>query len=433
VNFIILCLDDTPPDPGVGMTRLWARNDVVFLPNAMAQNPACKPIRAAMHTGQYSCVNGQLYNEVQAWTYPEANTVVSTARRAGIDYRFWGKYINQYGVESTPTYRPPGFRKFSGNNGGYQDPLLSVDGQRVQFPGYHADVAGVTVDQWLGEVTGPFIFWLSVAAPHEDTALQEAPARYAGAHAATVIQRRPSFNPPNSDPLWALEPTWIRTVRPDPFDQTAIDGYDAFHRRQYESLMAVDDLWDTIEASLAAHGHASDTAIMLVGDNSYAHMEHRTFAKESFYRECLETHLVVKWPGVAGRIEQGLCTDIDVSVTAVRAAGGSFAYPIDGVDLTQLITTGRPAHDTLFLEGHATLVSKRFYGVATLAWKYCIYGTGDEHLIDRVNDPYERHNLALDPAYTAHLVRMRSELAAIKPASAPNLTDPAPNTGGGGE
>lgn len=427
-NFIVLHLDDTPPDPEVGMTRLFSRDDVVFLPGLNVQTPACKPSRAGSITAQHSVRS--CYANDGVWDNREIDTIAHSMRRGGVDYRFWGKYINNYGngIESPRSYRPGSFREFWGSAGGYADPPITRDGQRIRQTGHDPDVGAAVCSQWIADAaTGdtPFVFWLSFNSPHQDgTGTDEAPDRYEGTHAATPIPRRPSFQFDTNDPRWALQPQWVHDVQ-GVLDQTELD---ALHRRQWDSLMAVDDAWDTIEAALVTHGLDDDTVMILFGDNSFAHGEHGTYAKESFFRECMEIHGVVKWPGVAGRVETKLCSQIDIAATVAVESGGRFGYRPDGVSLRDLITKGRSARSELFIEGHSSRASKRFYGVMTDEWKYAVYGAGDEHLIDRVADPYELHNRAADPAYADQLQEMRALLAEVKPDEAPDLLDPWPVT-----
>lgn len=435
---VVVHLDDTPPDPEVGMPRWFSRDDVVFFPHSMAQEPACRPSRGTTLTGLSATNHGVIFNG-GTWHYPATGTIARTVRRAGVDHRVWGKVTNGFadGVESPKNARLPDFREVWGNRGGYSDPDIVANGQRIQLSGFDVDLGATKCAEWIAHTNGPFLFWLSVFAPHNTPNLDEAPPRYAGAHSSTPITRRPSFNPLDSDPAWQTQPPWVAEAKPTPFaaegEGTTIESLDTYHRRAWESMMSVDDLIDTVEAALIAEGMNDRTAIVVVGDNSYTFGEHRTYAKESFYRECLEVHLSIRWPGVPGRVEPALVTLADVAVTAARTGGGAFTYPVDGVDMRPLIIDGIPVRTSAFIEGHPVRLNKRFFGVAQatpdgtdLAWKFARYADGAEHLIDCQGDPYELWNLAGDPVHAAKQTEMSDLLAALTPPGALPLDGPAP-------
>jgi arylsulfatase A-like enzyme len=158
-------------------TQKWLRTpsldrmarEGVHLANAFVTTALCSPSRASVLTGQYSHRHG----------------VVDNARDVPAGTRFFPQYLQQAGYRTAmigkwhmgnDTDAPrPGFDhwvSFRGQ-GVYENPVLNVDGKRVERQGYTTDILTEYALEWMKkqrsqEPDRPFFLYLSHKAVHAE-------------------------------------------------------------------------------------------------------------------------------------------------------------------------------------------------------------------------------------------------------------------------
>lgn len=207
----------------------------------------------------------------------------------------------------------------------------------------------------------------------------------------------------------------------------------AFHGR----VRAFDEGVETVLDALDQRGLAGEAIIVITTDHGIAFPN----AKGTLFDAGLETGLLLRWPGVtrpAARAS-GLVVNLDLYPTLLRAAGGTPAADVDGVDLRALLAgEDRAVRDHLYaqLHWHDAYVPMR--AVRTETHKLILDWSGREapyypadversasgraaraagppaprrrSLYDLVTDPLERRDAANDPAQRAIAARLEGQL-----------------------
>lgn len=110
--------------------------------NAFVATPICCPSRSSILSGRYVHNHGAVNNSLegncagQEWVdNHEKKTIAVALKSLGYRTMFAGKYLNQYGIPSTPSpisHVPPGWDSWLGlcGNSKYYNYCLSDNGQR---------------------------------------------------------------------------------------------------------------------------------------------------------------------------------------------------------------------------------------------------------------------------------------------------------------
>ena len=114
-------------------------------------------------------------------------------------------------------------------------------------------------------------------------------------------------------------------------------------------LLGVNDGIGELMNALSASGRLNSAHMFFTSDNGYLLGEHRMVKKGEPYEEPSRIPFMVRWPGVAGRVERNLVSSVDLSAT-VCAIGGTTPPGSDGRNLTPLITTGAAVRDAAYIE-----------------------------------------------------------------------------------
>jgi N-sulfoglucosamine sulfohydrolase len=208
----------------------------------------------------------------------------------------------------------------------------------------------------------------------------------------------------------------------------------AFHGR----VRAFDEGVGTVLDALDRHGLAGEAIVVITTDHGIAFPN----AKGTLFDAGLETGLLLRWPGVTrpGARASGLVVNLDLYPTLLRAAGGTPAADVDGVDLRPLLAgEAHTVRDHLYaqLHWHDAYVPMR--AVRTVTHKLILDWSGREApyypadvedsasglaaraaappaprrraLYDLVTDPLERRNVADDPAQRDIAARLEGQLS----------------------
>ncbi|MBK7874333.1 MAG: sulfatase [Planctomycetes bacterium] len=186
---------------------------------------------------------------------------------------------------------------------------------------------------------------------------------------------------------------------PDPDVQRLIsDQYDAGVRSMDRELGA-------LFRRLEELGRFEDTWIVVTADHGELLFEHGTVLHGHFWDETLHVPLLVHAPGqTTSAVSDALVSLVDIAPTLLDVLGLAPMKPTQGTSFAPALR-GQPmdARPPVELAADA-----RTFGVQDARWK--IFGMGEFHLYDRVNDPGETTNLWRTDAIEGSARTMREAL-----------------------
>ena len=218
------------------------------------------------------------------------------------------------------------------------------------------------------------------------------------------------------------------------------------YRCRLASLLGVDRSVASVIAALRASGELDRTLILFTSDNGFLLGEHREAAGKNLpYEEAIRVPLIVRGPGIpAGKSVDDPTVNADLAPTILDATGVTapedLARPQDGRSLLPL-ASGESSwpQRAILIEGRDDAASTpsgyesiSYQGVRTSGYLYVewhrlrtdtVEGATQAHigagpvagveLYDTSRDPYEIHNLTMDPGYTAVRERLSAALARL--------------------
>ncbi|MCM3658177.1 sulfatase [Agromyces mediolanus] len=389
---------------------------------AAATAPLCTPARAALLTGRRPEATGVLGHQ---WPLdPSVSTVADAFNAHGFSTCYIGKWHldgkrpELAGTEFTeqearerivPADRRGGFRWWWGYENSNQPfscllhsapehvpagarPIRERDGA-VQFelPGYETDVLTDLMIDWLEhrEETEPFFAVLSVQPPHDPYV---APAEAMRIAPAQIEHRR------NVPPIPRIRDRAARDLA----------GY-------YGAITQLDLNVGRIRDCLTRIGRDHDTYLVFLSDHGDMHGSHGQFRKTSPWEESIRIPLLIGGPSRSTRRGvETLVTHTDIAPTTLGLAGIEPPEPMDGLDLSALVTgwsSDPPVRDVLVeipvpTSDHAS-VDRPWRALLTHeGWKYVELDSTPWLLFDLNEDPLELANHAHDPEYAS----VRSEM-----------------------
>ena len=422
------------------------------LANAFVTTALCSPSRASILTGRYAHNHGVVDN---------TSPIPAGTRFFPQDMQQNGyatAYIGKWHMGESDDDPREGFDhwvSFRGQ-GVYRDPVLNVDGERVERDGYITDIlTGYAVD-WLSDRDDdePFLLILSHKAVHAEF---EPADRHAGEHADVEIPYPATMALTESNQ--AGKPRWVREQRGswhgvDYMFHGSMD-FDEFYRRYTETLLALDESVGRVLQHLTDVGLADETLVLYLGDNGFLLGEHGLIDKRNAYEESIRVPMLAWAPGwvQAGSRLDDLVRNIDIAPTLLELAGTSTSIAVDGESFLDLLRDATPPSEATGEEAgeeageetgeeageetgeeageealtgeeqrreflyeyyweHAFPHTPTTFALRNERYKFIYYhGVWDsEELYDMQNDPEERSNLANVPAMLSVVDEMRARL-----------------------
>lgn len=376
--------------------------------NAFVTTSLCSPSRASILTGRYAHRHGVVDN-----TSPIPPGTVffpELLQRAGYRTAYVGKWHMGEDAESD---RPrPGFDhwvSFRGQ-GVYLDPILNVNGTRVQRTGYTTDILTDYALDWLRGIRAargkrPFFLILSSKAVHAE--FVPAP-RHRGRYAAAPIPYPATMA--NTDANYRGKPAWVRAQRDSwhgvDFMYHGQMQFDEFYRRYAETLLSLDEGVGRVLDHLDQSGLAASTLVWYMGDNGFLLGEHGLIDKRNAYEESIRVPMLAYAPGwiPPGSVVTRMVRNIDVAPTILDLAGVPAPDSLDGRSVLAALGGGTVAGgEELLYEyywEYAFPHTPSTFAVRGPRWKYILYhGIWDRNeLYDLPADPAEQTNLIDAPA-----------------------------------
>ena len=427
VNVLVVMTDDQRLDDMAVLRevrRRIARHGTKFS-NAFATFPLCCPSRATYLTGQYAHNHQVLSNlppNGSVTRLDDDNTIATDLDKAGYRTGWIGKYLNGYGAlgNADPPYIPPGYDQWQVMVSAFLaygwkqiDNGVKVEWGKTRRD-YNTDVYTRQAKQFIRSSGGraPFFLTISTSVPHRE---RGGKARYNPRPAKRHIDILEGTPFPKTAAFNELDvtdkPSFIRNnplFRPSQAKRT-----EKQRLARLESLLAVDDLVNSLIRTLKKEGELANTLVIFTSDNGFQYGEHRLGSKNVVYEESIRVPLIMRGPGVpAGRTVRSPAANLDVPTTIYDITDVTPTLTQDGVSLYDLIAD--PAE---FADRDLLIETTFSRALRTPRYLYAEHdsdpdnqATADElELYDLSADPYQLESIhdALDP----EIIALRRELA----------------------
>ena len=383
---------------------------------AFTCQPVCGPARACLQTGKYATEVGCFTNHRHLPV--DADTLAMRMKNAGYKTGYIGKwhlasgpnplvgdYCPEYRIFPVPEKHRGGYEYWlaadtlEATSHSYDGHMFDNDNKVRNFPvnEYRVDVHTDWVLEYLEQQSKeePFFLFVSYIEPHH----QNDHDCYEGPHGFRE--------------LWANYEI--------PGDLAGLPGDWAQNYPDYLGCCnALDNAVGRVRGKIKEMGLEDDTLIIYTSDHgSHFRTRNREY-KRSCHDGCLRIPMIVSGPGFkGGTVNENLVSLIDIPKTILAAAEAEIPENWQGIPLQE--TIGKyDVRDAVFAQ-----ISEDHTGraIRTHRWKYEVWlppemvknvwdNMGSEvyyerFLYDLENDPHERNNLIVDPAYAS----VRSELS----------------------
>jgi arylsulfatase A-like enzyme len=427
-NIVLILTDDQRWDTLWSMPvvrRLLVDHGVTFT-NAFVTNSDCCPSRSTILTGNYSHTTGIYVNRpphggaVDFHRYGDDQSTIATwLHDAGYHTGLVGKYLNGYHGR----FIPPGWDTWNAFNWGfhYYGFQLFENGHPKACHGdykcpvtyrksaYSTNVLAGKAVKFIRTApkSRPLFLYYAPYAPHLPATPEH---RYLGAFA-----NLPLYHPPNFNRVTASQPAWLRHM--PRLGTKGLDFVRTFRRRQYESLISVDNAVRRIVAALRQTGRLHRTMIVFASDNGLEWGSHRFPAavKRTPYDESIRIPMVVRydpWTSTP-RVDDHLILNTDWAPSWADLA--HVHHP--GTEGLRFLPLLHPHHGRVrwrsgfLLEGwdkNPPTADPSYCGIRGHHFLYTEYGDGSQELYDTRTDPWEIHNLIGDPTYQREFEKLHA-------------------------
>lgn len=339
-NIVLILTDDQDIalkglNPMIKTQQLIANKGATFL-NAFTSSPICCPSRSSLLTGQYAH-NVKTFNNSQAggcygthWREKvEPETFPVLLQKAGYRTFYAGKYLNEYYSEAVP----PGWSDWHGLHGNskYYNYTLNENGQLVSFTDeYLTDVLGNRTVDFITKIEPgiPFFAMIAPPAPHAPYTAAE---RHQDTFPDVTAPRTKNYNLP----CGPLEKHWLLTMPPSPLPADILASVDIIYRKRWQSLLAVDEMVESIVKVLENREMSTNTYFIYTSDNGY-HMGQfgLPYDKRQPYETDIRVPFLISGPKIPPKtLISSPVALIDVAPTVLELAGLEVPPLIDGASV----------------------------------------------------------------------------------------------------
>lgn len=382
-------------DPNVKTPRLdrLAKESLDFR-NAVSVLPVCTPHRAALFTGRYPTSTGMFLNDAHL---PDGELCMAEILgTAGYATAYIGKWhLDGHGRDSyIPPERRQGWQYWKAaecdHNYNHSHYYTGTSGEKRYWEGYDAFAQTEDARQYLRDPDrkrSPFILFMAYGPPHFPHAT--APAGLKALYPPGKIQL-----PPNV-------PEEMRTKA-----RQEAQGY-------YAHCSALDRCVGDLLDTLAETGLAANTIFVFTSDHGETLGSHgvRPANKQVAWSESAQVPLLLRIPGIGGRVVKTPVTTPDILPTLLGLAGEKIPDTIEGEDLSAALRTGRdPDREALYMcvSPFAKTIPpdlhQEYRAIRTSRHTYVRSLRGPWLMFDDETDPYQTRNLVGSPEH-AGLVR----------------------------
>ena len=433
----------------------------VLCRRAYAQNPICTPSRMSFLSGQY-CHNHGYYG-LMGPRPARLPSLFSHLKRSGYRTGMAGKIhtpggwlsahcdfvADAYGHESSVCGSPSpdaqglqgtpddAYQRFLDERGlGHlrEDKVIpewaARNPQRVRGQGLDARPSnlppGHSVEDWIAQQTSefirgaasdkqPFVCWMTMPRPHQTYIPDQ---RFWDLYDEASLTLPPNANDTVDARHSAAKTTQDFFQKGDDWRLFEPKDWESARRRvlhgYYGCVSQVDDAVGQVMRTLDTLGLRENTLVIYSSDHGEFAGEHGLVEKApGIGFHCVtRVPMIWSWPGhlPEGVVRDELAESVDVLPTICALAGLEAPDWSDGSDITPLLTEGRALRTYAFTENPLTKT------IHSDRYKFTQYlpemnsGVDFGELFDLENDPWEMHNLYLDPAHQGVVQEMRLAL-----------------------
>ncbi|XP_025831015.1 N-acetylglucosamine-6-sulfatase-like isoform X2 [Agrilus planipennis] len=377
-NVILIITDDQDVllnglKPMSKTVKLLGNKGVIF-ENAYTNSPICCPSRSTILTGKYLHNTGVVNNSLSGncssvlWQkMHEPHSVAPILKKHKEYVTFYsGKYLNQYGHKSAGGTRhvPEGYDWWIGLKGNsiYYNYTLSVNGTAKYFNDeYLTDILKEYSLDFLNQkfiTQTPFFMTIATPAPHQPFT----PAnRHKKSFPGTKVIHTPSFN------FSSKGKHWIVGMPPKTLPED-VSELDKFQKLRMQSLLAVDELVESIIYKLETLNLLKSTFLIFTSDNGY-HLGQFTqpYDKRQPYETDIKIPLMIRGPKIKKKsIFKRPVSLVDLAPTILEMAnikGTDYQYQMDGKSFLKNIKKfGEPSeNDKVFVEYFGETNEREFH------------------------------------------------------------------------
>lgn len=396
--------------------------------NGYCNDPICVPSRASFATGRYVHQIGHWDNASPYVGTPEGwgHRLIAAGHRSaaigklhyrnasdptGFDEQILPLHVlNGRGDLQALLRRPPPKRASTAQLAGDAGPGDST------YLQYDRDIRDAAMG-WLERAgrerpAKPWCLFISFVCPHFPLV---APPEFFARYPLDRIPMPPGREPgsfPDHPVLQTLRATqdYEDHFRDEHHVRTAMAAY-------YGMVSFLDDNIRQVLEAMARAGLGDDTLVVYTSDHG-DNLGTRTFwGKSNMYEESAGVPMILKGPGIAaGRRVSTPVSLVDAYPTILEAVGLA-ATPAEqdlpGRSLIRLANGPEDRSRTVFSEYHAVAAITGMFMVRWGSHKYVHYEGYRPQLFDLEADPYELHDLALEPGYDSVLAEGERRLRAI--------------------
>lgn len=367
--------------------------------NAFTCQPVCGPMRACLQSGVYASQNGCYRNDIALPT--DTKGIAHYLTEAGYDTAYIGKWHlasdneHRLATKATPKERRGGYDYWRAadvlefTSHGYNGYVFDENCNKLDFKGYRADkINDFAVEYIKKSHDKPFFMFVSQLEPHHQN-------------------DRLRFESPKG-----LKSKFRNYEVPGDLEGTLGDW-----RLQMPSYLAccnsVDTNFGKLIQALKDEGLYDNTVIIYTSDHGCHFRTRNMEYKRSCHENSIKVPLVITGGAFTGggRVSD-LVSLIDLPATVLDIAGAEIPENFMGKSLID-----KKGHESVFIQISESQIGR---AVRTDRWKYSVAAKNadkafaDEYtedcLYDLKNDPYEKKNLAADPAYAQTRAQMREIL-----------------------
>jgi len=254
----------------------------------------------------------------------------------------------------------------------------------------------------------PFFAYISFLAPHDPRTM---PKEFLDMYDPETIELPPNFMGGHPFDNGGLH---IRDEMLAGFPRTPEET--RRHIAEYYGMIShLDAQLGRVVAALEAKGVLDDTLIVFAGDNGLAVGRHGLFGKQNCYDHSVRVPLIFAGPGVPADVRtDSFAYLLDIFPTLCELTGVDAPASVEGASLLPCMqspnTGGR---DTLYFA-----YTQYIRAVRDRTHKLIEYVVDGRHtmtqLFDLITDPWELHNLALDPTHADKLATLRDQLTQLR-------------------
>ncbi len=372
----------------------------------------CAPSRAMLMTGQ------TLFNVTDSIVDPKQNN------RAPKPFHMWPEELRKNGYTTVGIGKwhngPKLYARCFSNGGpimfgGMSDhlkvPVQDYDPQ-TEYPNkrtytgakFSSELFADSAINFLeNHKSGPFALYVAFTAPHDP---RMAPQRFKDMYPPDKVKLPENFMPEHpfdNGEMKVRDEALLGWPRTEQAVKAEIAGY-------YAMITEVDEQIGRILDTLEKTGMDKNTILVFAADNGLAVGQHGLLGKQNLYDHSVRVPLMISGNGIPkGKKTDALVYLLDLFPTLFDLVGLQTPSTVEGKSLLPVIQGKKQSvRDSVFL------AYRHFQrAVRDSDWKWIEYevqGKHTEQLFHVAKDPWEKRNLAAEPAQAARVAQMKALL-----------------------